>query len=210
MKVLVVGLGGIGQRHVRNLRALLGDRVEFLAYRVRRLLHVVTPALEADESHNIEREYGIRVFDTLDSALAAGPQAAFICNPSSMHVRAALACVRAGCDVFLEKPVSNSLDGVCELMEAASSLQRIVAVGYQLRFHPCFQALQEIVRGGLLGQLLAVRAQVGEYLPAWHPYEDYRRMYASRAELGGGVILSQIHEFDYLYALFGEPGAFSA
>ena len=98
MKVLIIGLGSIGQRHVRNLRALLGDRVEFLAYRVRRLQHVVTPALEADESHNIEREYGIRVFDTLDSALAAGPQAAFICNPSSMHVPAALACVRAGCD----------------------------------------------------------------------------------------------------------------
>ena len=206
MKILMVGLGGIGQRHVRNLRAVLGERAEFLAYRVRRLLHVVTPALEGDANRNVEREYGMRVFDTLDSALAAGPQAAFICNPSSMHVPAALACVRAGCDVFLEKPVSSSLDGVAELMEAASSLQRIAMVGYQLRFHPCFQALQEIVRRGLLGRLLAVRAHVGEYLPGWHPYEDYRRMYASRAELGGGVILSQIHEFDYLYALFGEPG----
>jgi predicted dehydrogenase len=64
--------------------------------------------------------------------------------------------------------------------------------------------MQEIVRSGVLGNLLAVRATVGEYLPGWHRYEDYRQGYAARAELGGGVILSQIHEFDYLYALFGK------
>jgi predicted dehydrogenase len=77
-------------------------------------------------------------------------------------------------------------------------------VGYQLRFHPCFLRLQDIVRSGVLGNLLAVRAAVGEYLPGWHRYEDYRQMYAARADLGGGVILSQIHEFDYLYSLFGK------
>ena len=42
-------------------------------------------------------------------------------------------------------------------------------------------------------------------MPGWHPYEDYRALYAARADLGGGVVLSQIHEFDYLYALFGLP-----
>ncbi len=77
-------------------------------------------------------------------------------------------------------------------------------VGYQLRFHPCFLRMQEIVRKGLLGNLLGVRAAVGEYLPGWHRYEDYRQGYAARADLGGGVILSQIHEFDYLYCLFGK------
>src|SRR5580700_11508624 len=65
--------------------------------------------------------------------------------------------------------------------------------------------MQEIVRKGMLGNLLAVRAVVGEYLPGFHRYEDYRGLYAARADLGGGVILSQIHEFDYLYALFGLP-----
>jgi predicted dehydrogenase len=78
-------------------------------------------------------------------------------------------------------------------------------VGYQLRFHPCLRALEQLVRERSLGSLLSVRAVVGEYLPGFHPYEDYRAMYASRADLGGGVILSQIHEFDYLYALFGVP-----
>ena len=78
-------------------------------------------------------------------------------------------------------------------------------VGYQLRFHPCLLALQRALHENSLGHLLSVRAHVGEYLPGWHPYEDYRQMYASRSDLGGGVLVTQIHEFDYLYALFGLP-----
>jgi len=205
MKVLMVGLGGIGQRHVRNLRTLLGDSVEILAYRVRRLPHLVTPFLQADRSRDVELVYNIRSFDTLAAALSESPEVAFITNPSSLHVPVALACVRAGCDLFLEKPVSNSMDGIAELMEEVERRRSIAMVGYQLRFHPALRALSEIVQSGILGRLLAVRATVGEYLPGWHPYEDYRQMYASRASLGGGVILSQIHEFDYLYSLFGAP-----
>jgi predicted dehydrogenase len=204
-RVLMIGLGSIGQRHVRNLRALLGDRVEILAWRVRGLSHVVTPALQSDAARDVEREYDLRVFGTLEAALAKRPQAAFVCNPNSLHVPAALACVRAGCDVFLEKPVSHNLNGATELIDAAARNGRIVMVGYQFRFHPCFQALQNILRAGDLGPLLAVRAAIGEYLPGWHPYEDYRQAYAARADLGGGVTISQIHEFDYLYALFGMP-----
>ena len=204
MKILMVGLGGIGQRHLRNLRTLLGNDVEILAFRVRRLSRVITPTLQVDADRDVERVYGVRVFEELDSALAEKPDIAFICNPSSLHVPVALACVRAGCDLFVEKPLSNDLTGLPELLALVEQRSRIVMVGYQLRFHPCFLRLQEIVHSGVLGNLLAVRATVGEYLPGWHRYEDYRQGYAARADLGGGVILSQIHEFDYLYALFGK------
>ena len=205
MKILIVGLGGIGQRHVRNLRALLGDSVEILAYRVRRLSHMVTPTLQVDRTRDVEQEYNIRAFDTLEAALAECPDIAFIANPSSLHIPVALACARAGCDLFLEKPLSNSLEGIAELMEEVTKRSLVAMVGYQLRFHPALRALSGIVKSGVLGRLLAVRATVGEYLPGWHPYEDYRNMYASRSALGGGVVLSQIHEFDYLYSLFGPP-----
>jgi predicted dehydrogenase len=205
VKILIVGLGGIGQRHARNLRALLGSAAEILAYRVRRLSHVITPTLQVERDRDVEKEHGIRVLDTLERALAEQPQIAFVCNPTSLHVPATLACIRAGCDVFLEKPVSNTLNGLAELLGAVATNHRIVMVGYQLRFHPCFVRLQEILREHDIGTPLAVRATVGEYLPGWHPYEDYRQMYAARADLGGGVLVSQIHEFDYLYALFGIP-----
>jgi predicted dehydrogenase len=205
MKILMIGLGGIGQRHTRNLRALLGDSAEFIAYRVRRQTHVVTPTMGADAGRNVENEYSIRVFSSLDEALAEKPDIAFVCNPSSLHVPVALSCIRAGCDIFVEKPLSDSINGIEELVRAAAGQKRIAMVGYQLRFHPCLRKLAEILQSRVLGNMLAVRATVGEYLPNWHPYEDYRQMYAARADLGGGVVLSQIHEFDYLYSLFGLP-----
>jgi predicted dehydrogenase len=205
MKVLMVGLGGIGQRHTRNLKALLGDTVEIIAYRVRRQMHLVTPAMTADNDRNVEETYSIRAFSDLNQALAEKPEIAFICNPSSLHVPVALSCILAGCDIFIEKPLSDSLDGIEELINATRERRRVAMVGYQLRFHPCLRKLGEIVHSGVLGNLLSVRAMIGEYLPSWHPYEDYRQMYAARADQGGGVVLSQIHEFDYLYSLFGVP-----
>jgi predicted dehydrogenase len=205
MKVLIIGLGGIGQRHTRNLRTLLGDNVKILAYRVRRQTHVVTPTLGMDIDRNVEKEYAIESVSDLDDALAEKPDLALICNPSSMHVSMALACLQAKCDIFIEKPLSNTTAGVDALLGAAKEQSAIAMIGYQLRFHPCLRALTAIVKSGVLGSLLAVRATIGEYLPNWHPYEDYRQMYASRADLGGGVVLSQIHEFDYLYSMFGLP-----
>jgi predicted dehydrogenase len=161
--------------------------------------------MTADSDQNVEDIFSIRVFSDLNQALAEKPEIAFVCNPSSLHIPVALACVRSGCDLFIEKPLSDSLQGTAELVRAAEEHDAVVMVGYQLRFHPCLRKLAEVIGSGKLGNLLAVRATIGEYLPNWHPYEDYRQMYASRADLGGGVILSQIHELDYLYSLFGIP-----
>ena len=207
LKILIVGLGSIGQRHVRNLRLLLGEELELIAYRVRRLSHVITPGLGADATRDVEAEYGIRVFTDLDEALAQRPDAAFICNPNSLHLATAIRCLQAGCDLFLEKPVAASLDGVDELVSLAAGefRDRIIMVGYQLRFHPCLAKLAETIAAGSLGRLLAVRCVTGEYMPDWHPYEDYREAYVAKPEMGGGVMLSQIHEVDYLYSLFGTP-----
>lgn len=203
MKILMIGLGGIGQRHTRNLRTLLGDELELIAYRTRRLNHVITPTMGADDKQNVEEVYNITSFDTLDAALAQNPDAAFVCNPSNLHIPIARACLLAGADIFIEKPLSDSLDGAEQLAALALSQKRVAMVGYQMRFHPCVMRLQQVVASGELGSLLAVRATLGEYLPNWHPYEDYRQMYAARADLGGGVVLTQIHELDFLYSIFG-------
>ena len=159
----------------------------------------------ADAERNVEEVYNITSFDSLAEALAQKPDMAFVCNPSSLHVEVTRACLLAGCVVFLEKPLADSLDGTAELVEIAWQKNLIAMVGYQLRFHPCVKKLQQVVGSGELGSLLAVRATIGEYLPNWHPYEDYRAMYAARAELGGGVVLTQIHELDFLYSIFGAP-----
>src|SRR5262249_36218301 len=148
---------------------------------------------------------GIHTVASLEAGLAECPDVTFVCNPSSEHVPVALAAVRAGSHVFVEKPLSADLNGVDELIEEAARRDRVGCVGYQLRFHPALRELGRLVNSGSLGHILSIRAQVGEYLPNFHRYEDYREMYASRRELGGGVILSQIHELDYLIMLFGMP-----
>jgi predicted dehydrogenase len=205
MKALVVGLGGVGQRHVRNLRTLVGDSLEILAFRSRRLSRTIDDRLGVEPGVDVEVRWGIRAFERLVDALAESPTFAVISNPTSLHMQPALAAARAGCHLFLEKPVSDGLAGTDELLAIQRETNRVMAVGYQLRFHPLLERLQAIVREGLVGRIVSVGCEIGEYMPGWHPYEDYQSLYASRRDLGGGVLLTQIHEFDYLYSLFGAP-----
>jgi len=205
MKVLVLGLGGIGQRHVRNLRRLCGDDLEITACRTRGLSRVLTDTLTVDAHADLASTYRLRETRDLDRALAERPDAVFVCNPTSLHVPVALAAARAGRHLFVEKPLSDSWNGVDELIEVVERQRLASAVGYQMRFHPCLRRLRELLDANAVGRVIAVHALVGEFLPDWHTYEDYRDLYASRRDLGGGVILTQIHELDYLTWLFGMP-----
>ena len=205
MRCLFVGLGSIGQRHLRNLHLLLGDRVEVMAYRRRGERAVLDDNQRHVAGEDLIAKYGIRIFPDLDEALAANPQVMFVTSPSSLHLEPALRAAEAGCHLFIEKPLSHSLEGIEELICRVEASEIVACVGYQWRFHPAYRRIRDCLALDLIGKILAVRVDVGEYLPAFHPYEDYRRSYAARNELGGGVLLTQIHEFDYLYGLFGLP-----
>lgn len=205
MKVLFCGLGGIGQRHLRNLRQLLGDQLEVHAYRVRGQRIKLHDNLTVDEGADLEQDYQVQVHHDLAAALAQKPAAAFICNPNALHVPVALECVRANVPVFMEKPLASDLEGLDELLVEVEARKLLFHVGYNFRFHPGLQRLKTLVDSGFFGRLLSVRSEIGEYLPNWHRYEDYRQMYAARADQGGGVILSQIHEMDLIYWFFGLP-----
>jgi predicted dehydrogenase len=204
-RCLFVGLGGIGQRHLRNLRSLRGAEVEVHAYRVRRERQVVDDALQLVPGEDLEAKYQLRVHGELDAALATKPDVVFVTNPSSLHVEITRRALEAGAHVLVEKPLSHSLEGVNGLIQRCREQKLVGYVAYQLRFHPGFRRVAEILSQGLVGRPLFAEAVVGEHLPSFHPYEDYRRMYASRRELGGGVTLSQIHEIDFLMALLGRP-----
>lgn len=210
MRILIAGLGAIGQRHARNLRTICGDDLELLAYRRRRLPHVVTETLERDDSRKVEAELGATVFDDLDAALGAKPDAVFVCTPSSGHIDIARRAAEAGCHLFIEKPISHTLDGVAELRETVAAKTLVALVGCQWRYHPAVRWLRNVLQAATLGPLVHADIDYGEYLPDWHPYEDYRTSYAARAELGGGVVLTQIHDYDLAWFLFGAPRTVSA
>jgi predicted dehydrogenase len=207
MKILIAGLGGIGQRHLRNLRTVLGNEEEICAVDLRRNIPVLTDQLLVEAGTTLEEKYNLQIYPDIEPALAWKPEAVFVCTPTSLHISTALRAAQAGCHLFVEKPLSHNLEQVEEMISLVEGRGLKAVVGYQMRFHPCLQRLHALVQEKKVGRILSVRAEIGEYLPGWHGYEDYRQMYASRKDLGGGVILSQIHEMDYLYWLFGLPGS---
>ncbi len=194
MKTVIVGLGSIGRRHFRNLLAL--GEMDIILVRSHRS---TLPDAEL-AGYPVETE--------LDEAIQKHrPDAVIVANPTSMHMEAAITAARAGCHILLEKPVSHSLERVDELQRVMQETGSRVLVGFQFRYHPTLLQAQELIRQGRLGTVLSAHAHWGEYLPNWHPWEDYRQSYAARADLGGGVIVTLTHPLDYLRFLLGDISA---
>jgi predicted dehydrogenase len=193
MKFLIAGLGSIGRRHLRNLLEL-GER-DILLYRT----HKGTMDDTEMANYPVERD--------LKAALDQNPDAVIVSNPTSLHMDVAIPAAEAGCHLLLEKPVSHNLDRMDELYKALRRGGGQVLVGYQFRFHPGLQMVSRMLSDGAIGRPLSVRAHWGEYLPNWHPWEDYRIGYSARPELGGGVVLTLCHPLDYLRWMLGDVQA---
>ncbi len=190
MKTVIAGLGSIGRRHLRNLAAL-GEH-EILLLRTGR-----STLPDADLA-------GIPSVTDLQDALDWQPDAFIISNPTSLHLDIAIPAAEAGCTILLEKPVSHSMERVSDLRESLNRGQGQVLVGFQYRFHPGLKKVEDLLRQEMIGKPLSVRAHWSQWLPGWHPYEDYRSAYSARADLGGGVVLTLCHPLDYLRWLFGD------
>ncbi len=189
-RMLVVGLGSIGARHVRLVRQLLpGAQIAVLRHSNCRDLP----------------ETGIdRCFTSLDEALNFRPQAAVVANPATHHLGAALPLARAGVHLLVEKPISSSAAGVSELIDTCRDRHVTLMTGYNLRFLPSLLQFREMLVERRLGRVHSVRAEVGQFLPSWRPDTDYRGTVSARVALGGGVLLELSHEIDYLRWLFGD------
>ncbi len=190
MRFLIAGFGSIGRRHMRNLLAL-GQR-DIVLYRSGR------STLPQDELA------GFPVETDLPAALARRPDAVIVANPTALHLDVAIPAAEAGCHIFMEKPVSDTLERMGELKDALKRGGGQLMVGFQFRFHPGLRKAAALLREGAIGRPVFARAHWGEYLPNWHPWEDYRQSYASRPELGGGVVRTLTHPIDYLRWLLGE------
>ncbi len=196
MRVLIAGFGSIGRRHFRNLLAL-GER-DIILYRTH---HSTLPEDELA---------GFPVETDLRAALAYEPEAVIVSNPTALHLDVAIPAAQCGCHLLIEKPLSHSMARLDELQQAVEQNGVRVLVGYQFRFHPGLQQMKKLLHSKAIGVPQSVHAHWGEYLPAWHPWEDYKQGYAARPELGGGVVLTLSHPLDYLRWLFGDVEALVA
>jgi predicted dehydrogenase len=191
-RILVCGVGSIGERHISNLLALGYKNIA--VFRARRwpfrTLNVDLP-----------------VYTDLEIALADfAPTVALVTNPTAYHLPVALQAAKAGCHLLIEKPVSHSLDGLEHLQAVLEAYGRFAMVGYMLRFHPLLRQVKAWLHEGpqgTLGEPLFARVSWGEHVPDWHPWEDYRQSYAVRPELGGGPALTLSHELDLLVWMLG-------
>lgn len=191
MKYMFVGLGSIGQRHLNNLRDITQNRV--IAYR--------SNAKNIDE---IDEKYNVESYTDIDKAFEEKPDVVFISNPTSLHMPIALKAAENNCHIFVEKPISHNLNQTDELFSIMEKNKKICFVGFNYRFHPNLIKIKQLLDEEKIGKVLFARIQAGQYLPDWHPQEDYRQESSAKKSLGGGVVLTLIHEIDYAYWLFGE------
>ena len=194
MKVIFVGLGSIGQRHLRNIKQLRqGQTLEIFA--CRQGSHQLV--IEEGNTHEVEslaNYYGFTEFQDLKGALSEELDIAFICNPSSMHISTSILCAKKGCHLFVEKPVSSESDGLEELEQVLEKKGLVSMIGFQTRFHPLVMETSRLLKTQRYGKVISARFNWSAYLPDFHPYEDYRNGYAARNNLGGGVTFSCAHE----------------
>jgi predicted dehydrogenase len=191
MKFLIAGLGSIGRRHFRNLISLGEKDIVLLRS------HHATLSDDELAGYPVEA-------DLLEALKKHKPDAVIVANPTALHLDVAIPAAEAGCHILLEKPISHSLERLDVLQQAAQKSGSRILVGFQFRYHPTLNKARELIQAGALGKVLTVHVHWGEYLPNWHPWEDYRQSYAARADLGGGVIVTLTHPLDYLRYIVGE------
>ena len=193
---LVIGCGSVGQRHVGNLLTL--NVTKLVCFDVR-----------PDRQTEVRSNFGVQTVDSLEEAWDLQPDVALITLPTSLHVPTALEAANRGCHLFIEKPLSDRPDGIKQLLEVVREKNLVTLVGCNMRFHPGLLRVKKLLKERAIGHVVAARVEVGQYLPDWHPWEDYREGYSARRDLGGGVILDAIHELDYIRWLLGEVEAIS-
>jgi len=188
-RVLIVGSGSMGQRHLRVARSLLPDAD------IRVLSRRPLPDLPQDANGCLTK---------LEDAADFAPQIAAIANPAPFHIETAKFLLSLGANLLIEKPLADSPLGVEEMLGYAHECRRFVQVGYNLRFFPSLATFRDHITEGTVGRVFSARAEVGSYLPDWRPATDYRNGVSAQRALGGGVLLELSHEIDYLRWIFGE------
>ena len=188
-KILFVGYGSIGVRHVNNILKSTNHKIIIFTKRT---------DLELIQNKRI------KIFNSLEKALSENPDIGFVTNETSFHIDVAIKLAKKGLDLFIEKPLSHSIKGIKQLETITKKKKLITMIGCNMRFYPPLVKIKNHLEKNSIGRIISVQVDSGSFLPDWHPYEDYRLGYAARTDLGGGIVLTAIHEIDYLCWFFGK------
>jgi len=188
--IIIIGGGSIGQRHIKNLQELGFKNVY---------------CLKRNFDTKFENKFKVKVITSYQNFATIKPWAVFVCNPTSLHIDSLQEPAKCKAHIFMEKPLIHDAIGLKKAKTILVNYNRVFFIGFMLRFHPLVKKIKSIIDSKELGEVYSSRFEFGSYLPYWHPYEDYRVSYASRKELGGGVINTITHELDLIQYFFGKP-----
>lgn len=192
MKILIIGVGSIGSRHFRNLLRLGYKNIILCDPDVKKLNDAVLMR-------------SVPIYQNVKIALKVEkPEVVFICSPTQLHLQFANLALDCGSDIFIEKPISESLNGINRLIKKTSKKNKIVMVACNFRFHQSFKAFKKIIDNKKYGEPLTVRLIGSYYLPTARKNIKYQKIYASQKSGGGVVLDSGSHVLDYLQSLFGK------
>ncbi|MGZ2259826.1 Gfo/Idh/MocA family protein [Roseobacter sp. A03A-229] len=195
-RILLISLGSIGRRHLRNIQTLIPEAT-LCVWRHK-------PGSLPQEADGVEMAY------SLANALAFLPDAVLVSSPASMHAAQCVPFAERGLPIFVEKPLEISADALPPLEAALAKGNGLLFVGYVLRFQPILGFLRHSIHEGLVGEVRTAQISTGQYLPDWRPDSDYRDGVSAQSKLGGGVLLELSHELDYARWLFGHPATITA
>ncbi len=188
-KIIIVGLGSIGLKHLNILRDLLPKSIIMVMH------------------HNDSNKYPKKSDGVIESpadAIIFKPDLVVISNPSSFHLKTAMIFSSIKTNIFIEKPLSNNLKNIRDFISKLRDNDTFVTIGYNLRFLSSLNKLKKIIDKQLLGDIFNVTIVTGQYLPTWRKDINYTNTVSASKKLGGGVLLELSHEIDYLNWIFGD------
>ncbi len=187
MKVLIIGLGSIAQKHIEAIKKINQSAI----------IYALRSSNDAKSSKDIIDLYNIADLpNDIDFIL--------ISNPTSLHAETILNVIDLQKPLFIEKPVFDSIINKEEIVQLIGQKNIKTYVGCNLRFHPAINFIKNYVNSRN-SKINEVSIYCGSYLPNWRPLQEYTKSYSSNKQLGGGVHLDLIHELDYAIWIFGKP-----
>ena len=191
--ILIIGLGSIGKRHLRNLYNIGHRNINVLRISNKNLLEL-----------NYKKMIKSIFFNDQD-AFNVGPKYIIICLPTSMHRKYIIKGININAQIFCEIPLfHNYLRNDLKFLKKFNFKNKIFITGFNFRFHPIIIKIKKIIEENKIGTPMFSKLHFGEKIDNIHTWEDFKSRYEVRKELGGGVTRTSAHEIDMVYFLFGK------
>jgi len=204
-KVVFFGLGGAGQRHLRILYSLKNKlRLSFFTFRKINKVQVIKKNFSLDKK-KLSEKYKSLFFFKKENLAYSKESIAIISNPTALHYKTAFKCAKAKMHIFVEKPFFCNINKFNSFAKIVKKKKLKFLVGYQRRFSSAVVEFVNIVKKLDVEEIKKMDITVNSYVPDWHKYEDYKKLYACQKILGGGSLLTECHELDIIIMIFGLP-----